>query len=245
MTVPRFYPEEGDLLQRAASLRDAYNAARPFPHAVIDGLFPEVVLDAILDEFPQPGQCDWFRFDNPREQKLGTRATEGLGAATRDFLCRLNEPGFVKFVESVTGIGALVPDPAYHGGGLHQIEPGGFLKIHADFNWHRQLQLYRRVNLIVYLNRSWEPRYGGHLQLWNRDMSACEATVSPVFNRTVIFTTTDSSFHGHPDPLNCPAGRTRKSLALYYYAKEPPPSATVDAHCTIFRQRPGEAFGSG
>jgi hypothetical protein len=39
----------------------------------------------------------------------------------------------------------------------------------------------------------------------------------PVFNRMVIFNTTDLSYHGHPDPLNCPEDRSRRSLALFYY----------------------------
>jgi hypothetical protein len=40
------------------------------------------------------------------------------------------------------------------------------------------------------------------------------AKVSPNFNRDMNFGTTDFTYHGHPDPLACPEGVTRKSLAL-------------------------------
>ena len=103
---------------------------------------------------------------------------------------------FLEFLESLTGIDGLIPDPYYEGGGLHPIVPGGFLKVHADFNWHKDLKLDRRLNVIVYLNRNWKEEYGGHLELWNREMTRCERRVLPIFNRCVIFSTTDFSYHG-------------------------------------------------
>jgi len=63
----------------------------------------------------------------------------------------------------LTGIDALVPDPHFEGGGLHQIEPGGHLKVHADFNRHPRTGLARRLNALIYLNRDWKPEYGGAL----------------------------------------------------------------------------------
>ncbi len=143
----------------------------------------------------------------------------------------------------MTGIEGLIADPHFEGGGLHQIERGGHLKVHADFNRHPHTQLDRRLNVLVYLNRDWQPEYGGALELWNRDMSRSEAQILPYFNRCVVFSTTSTSFHGHPEPLNCPEGRTRKSLALYYYTKDRPASERRDEHNTLFQARPGEEFG--
>ena len=125
---------------------------------------------------------------------------------------------------------------------MHQIQKHGFLKIHADFNWNRFLKLNRRVNLLIYLNKSWKEEYGGHLELWNREMSECVERILPVFNRCVIFNTSDFSYHGHPDPLTCPDGWTRKSLAVYYYTNGRPQEEQSDIHCTIFKRRPHENF---
>jgi hypothetical protein len=162
---------------------------------------------------------------------------------TRHLLAQFNSSTFTSFLEDLTAISGLIPDPHYLGGGLHQIEPGGLLKVHADFNRHEQLRLDRRLNLILYLNRDWREEYGGHLELWNRDMTRCEARILPVFNRCVVFTTTSLSYHGHPEPLTCPPGMTRKSMALYYYSNGRPAAEESDvAHDTDFQARPGEAL---
>src|SRR5256885_1536621 len=90
----------------------------------------------------------------------------------------------------------------------------------------------------------WKEEFGGHLELWARDMSHSEKRVLPVFNRCVIFSTTDYSYHGHPDPLNCPEDRARKSLALYYYTNGRPPEEVSPLHTTLFQRRPGEGIGA-
>src|SRR6185436_17882303 len=150
------------------------------------------------------------------EKKLASKLESQLGERTRRFIWGLNSQVFLTYLETLTGIEGLIPDPHLFGGGLHQIVPGGFLKVHADFNRHEKLKLDRRLNVLIYLNRDWKEEYGGHLELWNRDMSRPERRVLPLFNRCVVFSTTDFSYHGHPDPLRCPEGRTRKSIAMYY-----------------------------
>jgi hypothetical protein len=131
----------------------------------------------------------------------------------------------------------LIPDPRFDGGGLHQIVRGGKLGIHSDFNKHEAYGLDRRLNLLLYLNKNWREEYGGHLQLWDRNMTKCEAKISPHFNRMMIFGTTDFTYHGHPDALQCPEGMTRKSLALYYFTNGRPAEEVSGDHSTIFRAR--------
>src|SRR2546423_3632975 len=238
----RFHFNRDELTPLAEARREAYATARPFPHAVIDDFLPPGVLDEVLDEFPTPEQAEWFAFDSPRERKLATTEETPLGEATRHVLAELNSAPVLDFLEGLTGIQGLVPDPHFVGGGLHQIERGGHLKVHADFNRHPHTDLERRINLLIYLNRDWKDEYGGALELWSRDMAACEARILPIFNRCVVFSTTSTSFHGHPEPLNCPEDRTRKSIALYYYSKAPPPENEDAAHNTLFQRRPGEEF---
>jgi Rps23 Pro-64 3,4-dihydroxylase Tpa1-like proline 4-hydroxylase len=235
-----FQFDRDQLAALAEGKREAYRSATPFPHIVIDELLPEEVLDAVLAEFPSPQAADWFAFDSPLERKLATKEDSPMGPATRHLLAELNSAAFVDFLERLTGIEGLVPDPHLVGGGLHQIERGGHLKVHADFNRHPRTGLERRLNVLLYLNRDWKPEYGGALELWSRDMSSCEARILPVFNRCVVFSTTSTSFHGHPEPLTCPEGRTRKSIALYYYSKDRPAEERAGDHNTLFQARPGE-----
>ena len=221
--------------------RDSYVQASPFPHVVLDHLFSEEMLDRILEEFPMPGEVKWTKRYHDNSKKLEFTNETGMGEGTWRFLAQLNSSTFIRFLEELTGIDGLLPDPHLWGGGLHQIERGGYLNIHADFNWHEKLKLDRRLNLLLYLNKDWQEEYGGHLELWNRDMSRCEKKVLPIFNRCVIFSTTDFSFHGHPVPLTCPSGVTRKSLALYYYSNGRPRHEISDPHSTPYQQRPGQA----
>jgi len=230
--------------ERATALRADFAAADPFPHVVADGLFPEDVLDEVLGEFPEPEQAEWQAFDRPTEVKLALADVRQMGPATRGLLAELNSGPFLDFLEAVTGIEGLIADPHYVGGGLHQIRPGGFLKVHADFNRHKRLQLDRRLNLLLYLNRDWPDSHGGHLELWDRTMSRCARRVLPVFNRMVVFATTDFSYHGHPEPLTCPPDRARRSLALYYYTNGRPADEVTSGHTTLFKSRPDEDLRS-
>ena len=222
--------------------RQSYLEARPFPHVVFDDFLDPQLLDEVLGEFPQPGAIPWQQFDNAREVKLASRQEAAFGPATRLLLYHLNSATFLEFLSAVTGIDHLIPDPGFDGGGLHQILPGGKLAVHSDFNKHGKFRLDRRLNLLLYLNKDWREEYGGELQLWDRDMTKCEARVLPVFNRMMIFGTTDFTYHGHPDPLRCPDGMTRKSLALYYFSNGRPAEEVTGEHSTVFRTRHAGEF---
>lgn len=229
------------LKELATNYHQDYLNAEPFPHIVIDDFLPPEILEQILEEFPQPKSINWQSFENKSEKKLASTSELQMGETTRFLLYQLNSSIFMDFLEQLTGINGIIPDPHFVGGGLHQIEKGGYLKVHVDFNKHTRLKLDRRLNLLLYLNKNWQEEYGGYLQLWDREVKECHQKVLPIFNRCVIFGTTDFSYHGHPDPLTCPEDRTRKSLALYYYSNGRPAEEVSDFdHSTIFKARPDE-----
>jgi hypothetical protein len=218
-----------------SALSDAYAEARPFPHAVIDGLWQDDVLQGVLDDFPPPEAMKWVTFDSPTEKKLGFHhELSRITPTVRQFLDAMNSFETLQFLERLTKIEGLIPDPYFGGGGLHQIEPGGFLKVHADFNWHPKLRLDRRLNMLIYLNQEWREEFGGHLELWDAATGTCRRKILPLFNRTVVFSTTDTSLHGHPHPLTTPPGVTRKSVSLYYYTNGRPEDEKSPPHDTLF-----------
>lgn len=224
-----------DLDQLARQFREA----APFPHLVIDGLFDGTELREVVRSFPRPDEMHWSTFDSKTEKKLGFHHEKSrLPSPIRQFLYKLNSYEMLDFLERVTGIGGLIPDPYFGGGGIHQIVRGGYLKVHADFNVHPKLNLDRRLNMLIYLNESWNEAWGGALELWDAEMTSAQRTIAPHFNRTVIFATSDESYHGHPAALESPEGVTRKSLSLYYYTSSRPESERTPAHDTIFREEP-------
>jgi Rps23 Pro-64 3,4-dihydroxylase Tpa1-like proline 4-hydroxylase len=149
----------------------------------------------------------------------------------------LGSSEFLGFLTTLTGISDLSID--FWGGGLHQTVSGGLLSIHADFNRHPCTGLDRRLNLLLFLNRDWDEAWGGALELWDVEMTGCVQRIWPVANRMVVFSTSDTSFHGHPDPLAVPPEITRKSIAAYYYTAGRPKDEQSDEHSTIYRTRPG------
>jgi len=241
LTLDSFLPlsRMNEIAEKAHS---AYANAKPFPHIVFDSFFDENIVDLVLAEFPKPGAIRWQNFHNAHEIKLASAAEASFGPATRLLMYHLNSMTFLEFLSRVTGINNLIPDPGFEGGGLHQIVRGGKLGVHADFNKHRGYGLDRRLNMLLYLNKDWKEEYGGHLQLWDRDMKRCEAKVLPLFNRIMVFGTTDYTYHGHPDPLQCPEGMTRKSIALYYFSNGRPAEEVAGEHSTLFRARDEKDF---
>lgn len=243
-TGARFAFDQDRLARLGKQLHQSYAAAEPFPNAVIDDFLPLEAAERILDEFPTPDSpvwLDWTTRDTAHQpKKLGIGHISRMGSAapfTQEVLQAFNSFPMIDFLERLTGIDGLVPDPHFIGGGLHQILPGGQLKIHSDFSFHDKLKLYRRINLLLYLNRDWRPEYGGDLELWDAGMSQRVKAIAPLFNRCVVFNTDRTSFHGHPDPLPAPDGVTRKSIALYYYTAEPKPGEP-EHRTTLWQKRP-------
>lgn len=224
-------------------LHERYANAAPYPHIVLDELFDPTMLTQVAREFPDlPRDSRSIGYDDPNQVKFASRGTAQFPPLTAQLLTYLNSPAFIGFLGAMTGIDGLLPDPTFEGGGLHEIQRGGFLKIHADFDKHRVSGNYRRLNALLYLNEDWAESYGGELQLWSRDMSECAKKIAPIFNRLVVFTTDDTSYHGHPELLTCPPERRRRSLALYYYTELAPSDVVSQAedagHSTLFRDRP-------
>jgi hypothetical protein len=239
------------LLDRVLEAHTArYQAATPFPHAVLDGLFSRDALRTILQEVPEQmlsngcvagaASCYRRRGTHFRKSELHD---ESFGPYTRALFETLRSRRFVSFVEKLSGLSGLIPDPGYQGSGVHLTGPQGVLAVHHDFNFMLcrrrssgghdrsytdcsrgaseqgagQHRLHRRVNVFIYLNEAWPDHYGGHLELWNHNMTSCEQRIAPLFGRFVAFSSTDYSYHGHPQPMALPPNRMRRSIAFYYY----------------------------
>ena len=152
----------------------------------------------------------------------------------------MNSRQFVLFLETLTGIENLLPDPYFTGGGVHISGEGDFLKIHADFNWHHKLQAYRRVNALLYLSDDWQPEWEGAIEFWDREMTGAVDRALPIFNRLVVFSTGEHSNHGQREPNRCPPDVYRKVLNLYYYTTARHDQDMDDPHFTLYKQSASE-----
>ena len=230
-----------EVSRRFTAMSAEYQSAQPFPHMTVNGLFDESVLREVMEEFPDPATMAGHFAGEIEGGKHAESDWAKFGPVTKAFVAACNSGPFMHALTALTGIEGLLPDPYLSGGGQHQTGRGGRLKVHSDFNVHPSLALSRRLNMLVYLNDPWEESWGGALELWDKDMTRAVATVPPVLGQVAIFTCSDTSFHGLPDPLECPPGTYRKSLAFYYFTAD---GTSPEPRSTLWKERPGEDFMS-
>jgi Rps23 Pro-64 3,4-dihydroxylase Tpa1-like proline 4-hydroxylase len=204
-----------------ANAGQTYQSAQPYPHIVFPNFLVPEVAAACVEAFPKPDGDSWINYKHFNENKFGNTKRALFPESIGRVIDELNTPRFVTWLSQLTGIPDLLADPSLEGGGMHQTPRGGFLNVHADFTMHPHRPSWRRrCNLIVYLNRDWDPDWGGAIQLWDQAMTRAAVEVEPFFNRAVIFNTTSTTYHGYPQPITCPENVTRKSIALYYYTED-------------------------
>jgi Rps23 Pro-64 3,4-dihydroxylase Tpa1-like proline 4-hydroxylase len=218
----KLYFEPSRLQKIALNHQQAFKEGKPYEHIVIDDFLDPEALEQVLAEFPDKNTKVWHDYQNHFEKKQEINGEGKMGSFTQHLLYQFNSAPFLQFLETLTGIQDLIPDPYYYGGGLHQLNRGGKLGIHADYSKHVKWPLDRRINAILYLNKDWKEEYNGHLELWDTAVTQCEKKVLPIFNRLLVFAVTDFNMHGVPEVLNCPDDMSRKSLAFFYFTNGRP-----------------------
>lgn len=225
------------LMQIAAARSSDYRSAGPFPHIKLDGLFSDALLDQAVAELPA-ASARWTTYNTVNESKQVCSDASLFGPTAEIIVHALNSAPFVRFLERLTGITGLIPDPHLHAAGYMKVSPGGFLGLHYDFATQRELKLDRRINVLLYLNRDWDPAWGGSLELHSNDPvtdpNHQEVRIEPFFNRVAIFNT-PNALHGHRQQLTCPKGRSRLCLSWYYYTAPPVPGWAARSKAVEFR----------
>lgn len=224
---------------RLAEHAQSFQQAQPFRHVAIDNFLRPEIAEAMLRAFP--GFEAQFALN-----EMGQIGGKAVREQVRDLPAPypaldgwLQSADFLDTMSAITGIPELLYDPDYVGGGTHENVQGQCLDMHIDFNYHPRNRQHRRLNLIIYLNHQWQDDWGGCIELaedpWdphNRNRKA----LAPLFNRAVIFETTESSWHGF-SRIHLPADQqqlSRRSFAIYLYSRERPAAQTAASHATVY-----------
>ena len=190
----------------------------------------------LLEDFLDVGDArkvskEFIDYDNPTEdiihyqgwiaEKKACNRWDRFPPLTYKIFSNLLSMDFVSKLSEITGITPLYPDIGLHGGGWHMHGKSGNLAVHLDYSIHPKLNLQRKLNLIVYLEEDYDPAWGGSLQLWSHNKDNKRPLnkvkeIEPIFNKAIIFDTTQKSWHGFPEPIHPPEGKMRKSFAVYY-----------------------------
>lgn len=222
------------------ALAYSYQTATPFNHVVIDNFFLPEIAEKIANEFPDFNAPFVNEHNSPLEIKKTLNHWDKFPAATYRAFSYFGRPEFIENVKTLAGIDNLWFDFGLNGGGWHMHGRGGNNNIHLDYNVHPKLGLQRKLNIIVYMTPGWLPEWGGGLELWSHDEDNNQPkekvkTVDNLFNRAIIFDTTQNSWHGLPGAIECPEDVIRKSIAAYYV--QPAPAITEQRGRALFAPR--------
>jgi 2OG-Fe(II) oxygenase superfamily len=216
-----------------------YKTAFPYPHLIVENIFPATVLEEVVREFDIVGPITWRSFQSGLQQKRGTTPNTDLPPAAQEYFNLLYSGPFLRFLSRLTGITDLIPDPALFGGGMHEVSEGGRFEIHIDFQRHPQTNLQNRLAVITYLNHDWHLDDGGSLELWSTNPPICGARVIPTFGRTIIMEQSQRAAHGHPALIR--PGLRRRALIAYFYTNSPEALETADSN-TIYISHSGQSL---
>jgi hypothetical protein len=200
------------------TLRKQMAAAQPFPHLTLDGAFHPDLLELVQEEFELAPETTWQVMRSTHEATHRSKPCPVLGTATQLYFGIVNSGSFVRFLSDVSGVGHLLPDPEFYGGGMHETRNGGIFDIHRDFEHHARGGLVNEMVFLTYLNRDWQPSNGGALELWDSATMRAARIIPVQFGCSVLLKHGPDSFHGHRVPWNHPRGVPRRSLASYYYS---------------------------
>lgn len=236
-----------DLLspQNWEELGRQYQTAKPFPSICIDNFLAPEFLNEVMNAYPNYNEAKLkgFEFSSLNEsKKIQITEPEKFPEPIQRLSSLLGSKAFMASLETMTGINNLVWDPSFTGGGMHLTASSGLLDVHVDFNFEAKLDLYRRLNILIYLNKEWRDIWGGKVELWDKEVQQLGQSFEPIANRCVIFTTSDFSYHG-VTAVTSPEGVTRNSFAAYYYTTEAGDNSGEiygGNHTTIFKARPTE-----
>ena len=228
-----------------------YNLNKPFPHCIIENFLDIKHANNLYNYILSLNLNDAnSKFTNQKSlyeyNKFAFSKIDNFPLPIQDIFKYLNSKEFIEQIEKVTEINDLIyGDCNLNGAGIHIIKNKGRLAMHTDFNTydHPKLgKLDRRINLLVYMNKDWNSNYKGDLLMYNPNNKLEVKSIQPIFNRCVIFNTTNKSVHGHPESLDVPnEDICRKSIAIYYYTKNKNKEVDFEgdhAHSTIWHEIP-------
>lgn len=185
----------------------------------LENTFARELQEEILNIPPEA----WDRYDNPFEQKYTLRDKYQFPTNLTKLFEELSSESFVSKLSKKVGY-HLQLDTTRNFWGVHTYNRGDKLDIHVDAGLHPTLLLKKQITLGIYLSYEWEEDYGCHLEIWRGENSVDNGAkilervdhIAPIFNRLVIFECNDYSWHGNPEPANCPSNSKRIFITLSY-----------------------------
>jgi Rps23 Pro-64 3,4-dihydroxylase Tpa1-like proline 4-hydroxylase len=221
-------------------LSEDFFQAVPFNHVIIDDFLLPEIIEKVSEEFPKFDDNNLNFHKNPLEDKRTMNKWDRFPPTTYKLFTYFAREQFNEIIKNFLKTDDIWFDYGLNGGGWHMHSRGGNNNIHLDYNVHPKLNEQRRLNIIIYATKNWKSEWGGGLELWSHDEEKKSPkdlikVIENCYNRAIIFDTTQNSWHGLPNFIDCPSNVIRKSLAMYYV--QPKPKNTEERGRALFAPR--------
>ena len=203
--------------EKIQQLKKDFEDAKPCNYIVLSDFLTEELATTLYENFPKIDALNVKR-KSLNENKSEDYHFERFHPSFSELKKVVSSNEMYQFMESISGIKGLSTTDDSMGSGVHQGRDGSYVDVHIDVNYNPAKKLWRRLNLLIYLNKNWQTAYGGELEIWDKAMTKCEVTVPCDFNRAIIFLTDENSPHGYRK-INVPEDETRKSFYTYYFTE--------------------------
>ncbi len=240
----------GDWVNNIDKLRKQFLTAEPYGHVIIPDFLNKDIAETVFTEFPENFNEDWHKYNNPVEVKYAYDDIKNLPTNLKKIFYLLSTKEITNLFAGISDIDDIEYDPFLHGAGLHAHARNGRLHIHLDYEKHPETSKERRLNLILYLSKDWNPEWNGDTQLWDKNLTQCVVKSPVEFNTAILFNTNNQSWHGLPEKISCPTGTFRKSLAYYYVSplksdadsQKPGSDESGYRKKAVYRKRPTDEY---
>jgi len=208
----------GNWTNNIDELKKSFINGEPFENVVIDNFLSDDYAEEIHNLFPT-NYDNWYKYTNPLEVKFAYDNINSLDENVKNYFYYLSSNHIIDLIKEITNIKNIEHDEYLHGAGLHSHPKHGRLNIHLDYEKHPISGKERRINIIYFSTKNWDPLWNGANELWDKNVTKCVKKTDVKFNRAIIFRTNEISWHGLHEKIVCPPGIYRKSLAYYYVSE--------------------------
>lgn len=208
----------GNWTSDTKTLQNQFISGIPFEHIVIDNFLNETYAEEIYQSFPKKDDT-WYTYCNPLEVKYAFDNINILSEPLKNYFYYLSSDVIIQKIKEVTTIDTIEYDEYLHGAGLHLHPNNGRLNLHLDYEKHTYSGKERRLNIIYFTTKDWDPSWNGANELWDNELTHCIKKTDIKFNRAILFKTNEISWHGMHEKISCPNDVFRKTLAYYYISE--------------------------
>jgi Rps23 Pro-64 3,4-dihydroxylase Tpa1-like proline 4-hydroxylase len=201
---------------------EQYTSKEPFPFFYQDSFLPIDLANSIQEEILNLPDSAWDRYNNPFEQKYTLRDKYSFPPLTNKLFEELQSEEFIHHLSEICGY-KLTIDPTRNFWGIHKYRNGDRLDIHVDAGLHPVTKQKKQLTFGLYLSYNWKESYGCHLEVWRGTNANKEPkllnkvySICPQFNRAIIFTNNDYSWHGNPTPASGEDDSKRIFITISY-----------------------------